>query len=592
MSSKPSTPSFSEKRNRQKADKLVRTAENALATGRVSDAQKAANQTLSLIAGYPTAEFVLGQVARATGKLPDAARHFQNACNSPDAKVEYFHEFAGILGAMGKFDLVQQILFAALRRFPTHGPTYNELGVVLVKREFVTQGIEILEKGIAFNKDDWSSLYNLGSALVKVGRDKEAIPYLDRASELARNNPERLERTLLLTGEAHRHLGDMEAARTCFRSVLKANPACGQAWQDLSDITKFTADSDDIKTMVALLNRDDPPLEKFDRETIGFALGKAFMDCGDAKQAIAHLDQANALRRSDFAGQDENQQGYDSKIACARVRAIADYFPASLFENLPEAGKDDPTYAFIVGMPRSGSTLTEQILGSHPDTLPTGELRSFPKFKDRLFGQLFPSTPGDHEKIASGDLLGELATLYRNELAEMFAPSADTRVIIDKMLGNFSWAGLILLAIPGAKIIHCRRNPVDTCLSCYSKRFANLQVYTCDQTELGEFYRAYDDLMAHWRKVLPADRFIEVNYEDVVSDIEQQSHRLIEFLGLPWDDAVLDFQKASRSVRTASAAQVRQKLYQTSVERWKPYEPYIQPLLSALGLHESDRENS
>ena len=235
-------------------------------------------------------------------------------------------------------------------------------------------------------------------------------------------------------------------------------------------------------------------------------------------------------------------------------------------------------------MPRCGSTLTEQILGSHPETLATGELRTFPKFKDRLFGTLFPSQPEDHDKIGNSTLLAELGKSYREEVVAMYPPTPATKLIIDKMLGNFSWVGLILLSVPGAKIIHCRRNPVDTCLSCYSKRFANLQVYTCNQTELGEFYRAYEDLMTHWRAVLPKDRFIEINYEDLVTNIEPEARRLIDFLGLPWDDAMLDFHKTERSVRTASAAQVRQGLYQTSVERWKPYAPYIKPLLKALGI--------
>ncbi len=185
-------------------------------------------------------------------------------------------------------------------------------------------------------------------------------------------------------------------------------------------------------------------------------------------------------------------------------------------------------------------------------------------------------------------MLTELAKLYRDEVQAMFTPSSTTKIIIDKMLGNFAWAGLILLSVPGAKIIHCRRNPVDTCLSCYSKRFANLQVYAYDQTELGHYYRAYEHLMAHWRAVLPKDRFIEVNYEDLVADIEPEARRLIEFLDLPWNDAVLDFHKTERLVRTASAAQVRQGIYQTSVERWKPYAPYIQPLLTALGIETRD----
>lgn len=591
MSKAASTPSFAEKRNRQKADKLIRAAETARASGRGADAQTHAQQALAVAPHYGPAMVCMARVLRAIGKLPEAAGLLQKACNLPDSKIEDFHELAGVLGALGKFDLVQQILFAAVRKFPTHGPTYSELGVILIQSEHITQGIDVLKKAVEFTPNNWSTIKNLATALVKVGREQEALSHLARALELTGNAPDRLEQTQLLIGETHRHMGNLDAAAESFRAVIGQNPKSGRAWHNLADVMKFTPDSPEIAAMTKLLDDPANDIDKLDRELIGFALGKAFIDSKNPKQAIAHLDEANALRRMDFAKDSASQKAYDSETACARVREIANYFPAELFKNLPEHDASKPAHAFIVGMPRSGSTLTEQILGSHPEILPTGELRSFPKFKDRLFGKLFPSQPEDHDKIHTKAMLDQLWTSYRDELRSLYSPDASTKVIIDKMLGNFSWSGLILLSVPGAKIIHCRRNPVDTCLSCYSKRFANLQVYTCNQTELGAFYRAYDDLMDHWRAVLPKDRFIEINYEDLVANIEPEAQRLIEFLGLPWNDKVLDFQNTDRSVRTASAAQVRQGLYQTSVERWKPYAPYIQPLLSALGIETRKEDN-
>ncbi|QPO13200.1 sulfotransferase [Thalassospira sp. A40-3] len=582
---KPASPSsFAEKRNRQKADKLIQAAQSALASGNAADAKGRAQQAMSTAPGYGPALMMMAQIHRATGNLNEAAQLLQSACNLPDSKIDYFRELAGIFASAGRYDLVQQILFAAIRKFPTHGQTYSDLGVYLIQSEHITQGITILEKAVSFSPDNWQALNNLGAALLKVGREKEALEYLARAEEIGPDDPERRTSNLLQLGEAKRHMGDLEGAQECFRKVIAQNPTSGRAWHDLADVMKFKPDSPEIKMMNDILNDADIVLQKVDREMIGFALGKAYIDSKDPKQAIHHLDAANALRRQDFAENTPTQKAYDSKIACGRVRAIADYFPAELFKDLPQQDDNGPSHAFIVGMPRCGSTLTEQILGSHPETLATGELRTFPKFKDRLFGTLFPSQPEDHDKIGNSALLAELGNAYREEVHAMYPSTPATKLIIDKMLGNFSWVGLILLSVPGAKIIHCRRNPVDTCLSCYSKRFANLQVYTCNQTELGEFYRAYEDLMAHWRAVLPKDRFIEINYEDLVTNIEPEARRLIDFLGLPWDDAMLDFHKTERSVRTASAAQVRQGLYQTSVERWKPYAPYIKPLLKALGI--------
>ena len=583
MSNSDSTKRFSEKRNRQKAEKLIRAAQSALSSGKASDAQARAQEALSLVPDYGPALMMLAQIHRATGNLTDAARLLQTACNLPDTKIEYFRELAGIFASAAKYDLVQQILFAAIRKFPTHGHTYSDLGVYLIQGEHITQGIAILEKAVALSPDDWRALNNLGAALLKVGREKEALQYLARAEELSPDEPECRLNNLLQLGEARRHLGDIDGAQEYFRKAIAQDPKSGRAWHHLADVMKFKSDSPEIQTMLDILNADSLP--KVDREMIGFALGKAYIDSKDPKQAIFHLDAANALRRQDFAENTPTRKAYDSKTACERVCKIADYFPAKLFENLPQKTDVGPGHAFIVGMPRCGSTLTEQILGSHPETLATGELRTFPKFKDRLFGTLFPSQPEDHDKIGNPALLEELAKSYLDEVNTMHPAPSETKIIIDKMLGNFCWIGLILLSVPGSKIIHCRRNPVDTCLSCYSKRFANLQVYSCNQTELGEFYRAYEDLMAHWRSMLPKDRFIEINYEDLVSNLEPEAHRLIEFLGLPWDDAMLDFHKTERSVRTASAAQVRQGLYQTSVERWKPYAPYIKPLLKALGIN-------
>jgi tetratricopeptide (TPR) repeat protein len=584
MSKAASTSSFAERRNRQKADKLIRTAQSSLSSGKASDAQARAQEALSLVPDYGPALMISAQVYRATGNLTEAARLLQTACNLPDTKIDYFRELAGIFASAAKYDLVQQILFAAIRKFPTHAQTYSDLGVYLVQGENVTQGIAILEKAVALSPDDWRALNNLGSALLKVGREKEALEYLARAEELGPDEPERRLNNLLQLGEARRHMGDLEGAQECFRKAIAQNPKSGRAWHDLADVMKFTSENPDIQTMVDILNADADTLPKVDREMISFALGKAYIDSKDPKKAIFHLDAANALRRKDFAEDTPTHKAYDSKTACDRVRAIAEYFPAGLFENLPPKMDEGPDHAFIVGMPRCGSTLTEQILGSHPETLTTGELRSFPKFKDRLFGTLFPSQPEDHDKIGNSALLAELGNSYRDEVSAMYPRAPETKIVIDKMLGNFCWIGLILRSLPGAKIIHCRRNPVDTCLSCYSKRFANLQVYSYNQKELGAFYRAYEDLMAHWRSVLPKDRFIEINYEDLVSNLEPEARRLIDFLGLPWDDAMLDFNKTERSVRTASAAQIRQGLYQTSVERWKPYAPYIKPLLKALGI--------
>jgi hypothetical protein len=231
-------------------------------------------------------------------------------------------------------------------------------------------------------------------------------------------------------------------------------------------------------------------------------------------------------------------------------------------------------------MPRSGTTLVEQILASHPAVFGAGEIGLLERL---LIGRLGPTlSPGERACRMAGltdqDLEG-LGTAYAEAVAKL-APGAAR--ITDKMPSNFRLAGLIRLILPNARIISCRRDPIDTGLSCYARKFSRGQTFTYDLKELGTYYRAYNGLMAHWREILPADRLLEVAYEDVVDDLEGQSRRLVAFCGLPWDDACLAFHQTPRTVRTASVNQVRQPIYRSAVARWKAYEPHLGPLIEAL----------
>jgi hypothetical protein len=230
---------------------------------------------------------------------------------------------------------------------------------------------------------------------------------------------------------------------------------------------------------------------------------------------------------------------------------------------------------FVLGMPRSGTTLVEQILASHPQVHGAGELRALQRLVDGL---------GDYPAAATRLAPAELARLGESYLAQIRPLAGGRAHLVDKMPANFLHAGLIHLMLPGARIVHCRRDPVDTCLSCYTKLFSGEQMFAYDLRELGLFHRAYQTLMAHWRAVLPPDRFIEVDYEAVVENLEGEARRLVAFLGLPWDEACLGFHKTERPVRTASVNQVRQPIYRTSAGRWKAHAAHLEPLLSALGI--------
>jgi Sulfotransferase family len=217
---------------------------------------------------------------------------------------------------------------------------------------------------------------------------------------------------------------------------------------------------------------------------------------------------------------------------------------------------------FIIGMPRSGTTLIEQILASHPAVFGAGELETFSQMANATF-EPEPSVLGSR---------------YVAELRE-HAPHASR--IVDKMPTNFMLAGLIHLALPNATIIHAVRNPIDTCVSCFTTHFIE-QPFTCDLAELGRYYRGYHTLMAHWRAVLPPQRFLEVRYEELIDDLETSARRMVTHCGLPWDMRCLDFHRTSRVIRTASASQVRKPIYRSSVGRWRQYEAHLGPLLAEL----------
>jgi hypothetical protein len=230
---------------------------------------------------------------------------------------------------------------------------------------------------------------------------------------------------------------------------------------------------------------------------------------------------------------------------------------------------------FVLGMPRSGSTLIEQILASHPQIHGAGELEH-PSGTAGAIPFLFP------ESVLSLDG-GALARMGESYVARLPPRTDGRRLTVNKLPNNFLYIGLIRLILPNARIIHTVRSPLDTCLSCYSTLFTSGQLFSYNLRELGRYYRGYDELMAHWRSVLAPDAMLDVAYEDVVEDLEGQARRLIDYCGLKWDDRCLSFHKTRRAVHTASAVQVRQPLFRSSIDRWRKFQAGLGPLLDELG---------
>lgn len=433
----------------------------------------------------------------------------------------------------------------------------------------------------------------LGDLLLQLGRPRRAMEYYRQAVELDPHLRAVCRDTTQIPSEEARcsavlencrhilarypHYAPAHYGKACaLLSLGRIQEACRAGEQTLvNDATVPTyyhilihAGSPAQKTaaLSALeeLARSEAALDEQDRATLHFLLAKVYEDQKRIADAFAHLQKANAIKRGMIA--------YDEAREIGRMKAIAIAFTAARIEELAGSGHPSTLPVFVVGMPRSGTTLIEQILASHPDVQGAGELTYLP--------DLVADWPATFAMMTSQQLR-QLGELYVAKL-EAIAPLA--KRIVDKMPYNFLHAGLIHAALPGARIIHIRRDPVDTCFSCFSQTFAGEVGFAYDLAELGRYYRAYEALMVHWREVLPEGAMLEVQYEDLVRDLPGQARRLVAYCGVAWDARCLDFHKAQRAVATASLYQVRQPVYQSSIGRAQAFGEHLAPLRKALGL--------
>ena len=368
-------------------------------------------------------------------------------------------------------------------------------------------------------------------------------------------------------------LGRIDEAKVAIETAITLAPLRTRPYYHLALFKHMTPDEPHLRAMEKLA-QNMSSLDADEQIDLNFALAKAYADIGDHKRSFARLADGAALKRKKAL--------YDEAAEFSRFERIRKTFTGELMHSY--AGLGDPSLApvFIIGMPRSGTTLIEQILASHPKVFAAGEREDFAKAVDELHRITGNGSPFPETTAMSGPHLRRLGASYLQRIGAA-ASTADR--ITDKMPGNFLYAGYINLALPNARIIHARRDPMDTCFSCFSQSFGDDSLpYTYDLGELGRFYRAYEALMAHWREVLPPGAMLEVQYEEVVADLEGQARRIVAYCGLEWDARCLDFHRTERPVRTASMAQVRQPIYTSSVGRWRPYQAFLGPLRAALEL--------
>ncbi len=544
----------------------------------------------------------LGNALRAFGHLDEAIASTRRAIAlDPDLGVAY-HHLGIMLAGSGERQEAAACYRKALALSPDNVEALNSLGSVLRDLGERREALRLFTRAVELDRSRAESHCNLGNALFEVRRIDEAAACFERALALQPENvlahvslgvaqrqqhrPADAERScraalaidpqnaaaLCLLGELCADLGQFAEAEQLFAQSIAAHPDYPSAYCSIAAHRKMTRDD------AAWLGGAEALLSK--RLSIGqeinlrYALGKYFDDVGNYDQAFGHFRAANELTK-------RYRSAYDRLKLTQRVDQIIARFDADFMRRCADTASDSQLPVFIIGMPRSGTSLAEQILASHPAVFGAGELTFWNSaFETYRKAQLDADAFVDGGADAGARLLASLGREYLDRLAEL---SRGASRVIDKMPVNFLYAGMIHAAFPRARIIHMQRHPIDTCLSIYFQNFFNMGPYANDLDNLAYYYAEYLRITKHWRAILPAETLLEVPYEALIEDQEGWSRRMVDFLGLPWDPGCLDFHQTERVVITASKWQVRQKIHRASAGRWKHYEKYVGPLLGLVG---------
>ncbi|MGB6450966.1 MAG: sulfotransferase [Steroidobacteraceae bacterium] len=469
----------------------------------------------------------------------------------------------------GDFAGAEKIYRAILGRYPSHFQTLSNLGTVLLFSERLEAAVGVLHKALNQNPNSAVAQTLLAHALHLLDRDSESLERVRRAITLDPALPD-AHATL---AQVLSDLGRYDEARDALARAIALAPNNPRFYYCWGQIARWTADDPRLAALETLTGKA-ASLPIGQQAELHFALAGAHADRGDVEQAFrCQIEGGRLLRRI---------LPYDEASTLREMEDLCHTVDAAWLARYHGAGEASPLPVFIVGMARSGTSLVEQILASHPQVRGLGERLDFPNAIARVCGT--PAVPASLARYVarwSGAELHRLGALYLTTVRR--DSPEDVGRVTDKLPANFQFAGLIHAALPAARIIHIRRDPIDTCLSLFSILFSgHSQPYSYDLGELGRYYRTYEKVMAHWRSALPPGVMLEVQYEDVVNDLEQQARRMVAHCGLEWDDACLTFHKTERPVRTLSHAQVRQPIYRTSVGRPRPPHELMRPLLETF----------
>lgn len=602
--------------------------------GRADEAAAMFEAALAAKPSHPGANYNLG-LHRLQGDRPDeAVRHFEKALKKQPGHLGALVSLGAALARQGKHERAEHLFRKALGLAPGHPQAMFNLASSLVEQERFEDAVPPFEDlvrrqpgsaaahfhlalaygGCAGRRDDAAGEYeatlaidpdhfdahnNLGNLLRDFGRLNEAMSHFEAAQRLRPDDP----RVLVNIGLTYAAMNQAEAGIACYREALAIDPRIEGGYPGIVSLLQFEGRFDEAREVIdemAVVDPDspsvlwllslndqrqgavekidelrravaDPTLEDGTQGAMRLALGNAVAQLGRYDEAFALYEQANDLfRKSADYDPDDDDRGAD---------AIMQAFTPEAIEALVAFGSQSERPVFIVGMPRSGTTLTEQILASHGDAAGAGELSDITEIAAKLAPTARLKTDAiDLQTSVSAEAIAAACRRYEERLAEV-SPTA--RRVTDKMPGNYNHVGLIAAMFPNARIFHCRRDPAATAFSIYNRKFAAGHHYSYDLYDIGRCYRRYRRLMAHWHAVLPG-RILDVDYEETVDDLERAARRMLDHCGLSWDARVLRYYEREGRVKTASMWQVRQPIYRDSLDLWRHYERHFEPFFQGL----------
>jgi len=494
------------------------------------------------------------------GDLHNAKIRYEKILNTNSNHPVALHLLGLIADQVGEKKIALELILKALKIKPNYDEAHNNLGNIYRSLEKFDLAITHYRLALKLKPKVANVHYNIAISYDEKGDSSKAIEEYKIAISYFANNPI----FHFNLANTYRSAGKLSLAEKEYRKVISIKPDYAEAYSQLANIKFFKKVDIDLTNMLQLFIQKDTSEDK--KAFLAFGLGKAYEDLNDYDQSFEFIEIGNNIKRKKFNFDIKNWNDY--------VKKQITVFQKPLFEQLKNNQCQGNNLVFILGLPRSGTTLIEQIISNHKDVFSLGETPAFGRALNTNLNM--DAYPKILQKI-DAKALNNIAAQYLKNIN-----NDDNSFMTDKMPDNFKVIGMIKLVFPNAKIIHCVRNGLDNCLSIYKNNFSsNDIVYAYSQTELGHYYLGYKELMAHWHKVIP--NFIyDIKYEDMVNDQEQQTRNLLKFCDLEWDDKCLRFYENNGKVQTASAVQVRKPIYNNSIKLWEKYTNKIKPLIEIL----------